>query len=67
MDLRKGGGTDELYMKYVNRRDFETDLEVHRSEIWCFRFSGGSFFWFLRVLKFSETWKRALCYGGNSC
>ena len=29
------GGTEELYMKCVNRRDFEPDLEVHRSEI-CF-------------------------------
>ncbi|CAL9225947.1 unnamed protein product [Arabidopsis halleri] len=28
MDLRMEGGTEEMYMKCVNRRDFEPDLEI---------------------------------------
>jgi hypothetical protein len=28
MDLRMEGGTEKMYMKCVNRRDFEADLEM---------------------------------------
>lgn len=28
MDLRMEGGSEEMYMKCVNRRDFEPDLEM---------------------------------------